>query len=51
MLFTGDFKLARAVALDPMLDPGEPGVQLLEERLGLCPVQHDHNGGVWKSGL
>ena len=30
MLFEGDLKLAHAVARDPMLDPGEPCVQLLE---------------------
>ena len=30
MLFVGDLKLAHAVARDPMLDPGELCVQLLE---------------------
>jgi hypothetical protein len=46
-----DLELARAVALDPTLDPGEPGVQLLEEGPRSCPVQHDHDGGMWKSRL
>ena len=30
MLFVGNLKLTRAVAWDPMLDPSEPRVQLLE---------------------
>ena len=51
MLFADDLELARAVALDPILDPGQPGVKLIEEGPGSCPVQYDHNGGMWKSGL
>ena len=51
MLLAGDLELPRAVSLDPALDPSEPGVQLFEEGPGSCPVQHNHNGGMWNSGL
>ena len=38
MLFADDLELARAVTLDPILDPGQPGVKLIEEGPGSCPV-------------
>ena len=34
-----------------MLDPSEPGVQLLAEGPGPCSAQHDHTGGMRKGRL
>jgi len=51
MLFADDLEFACTVALDPTLDPSEPCVQLFEKGPWSCPVQHDHDGGMWKSGL
>lgn len=47
ILFTGDLDLMSAISLDP----NEPGVRLLKEGAGLCPVTHDHYRGVRKSAL
>ena len=42
--------LAGTVALEPKLDPSDPGVQLFEECLGSCPFQqHDNDCGMWMS--
>ena len=51
MLFADDLEFSCAIPLDPTLYPSEPGVQLLEESPGSCPVQHNHNRSVRKSGL
>jgi hypothetical protein len=49
MLFADDLELMRAVTLNPMLNPSEPGAQLLEEPSGPCPVQLDHNGSIGRA--
>ena len=46
-----DLELTRTVALDPTLNQSEPSVELFEECPRSCPVQHDHDGGMRKSGL
>ena len=51
ILFADDLELARTVALDPTFYPSEPSVQFFEECPRSCPVQHDHDGSMWKSGL
>ena len=51
MLFAGDLDLSCAVALNPTVDSGEPCAHVPEERPGSRQTQHDHSGGVWKSGL
>ena len=51
MLFAGDLELSCAVALDSMVDSGEQCAHVPEERPGSRLTQHDHSGGVWKSGL
>ena len=48
---TDGLELARTVALDPTLDPREPGVQPIEEGPRSCSTQHDDDGGTWKSIL
>lgn len=51
MLFAGDLELSRAVALETMFDPSEPGVQFLEEGPGSCPAQYNHNVAMWRGEL
>ena len=46
-LFVDDLELSHTIPLDPTLYPSEPGVQLLEESPGLCPVQQNYNHGIW----
>ena len=51
MFFVYDLERARDVTLYPTLVRGMSGVLLFEESLGLCPFQHDDDGGMWKSRL
>jgi hypothetical protein len=45
MLLTNELELT-SVALDPALDPSEPGVQLFEEGPWSCPIQHDSDKAI-----
>jgi hypothetical protein len=51
VLLANDLELAFSVTLDPVLDPGKPSLQFFEEGPGSCPVQHDDNSRMRKSGL
>lgn len=51
MHFVDDLGLVRAFALKPMLNPSEPGAQLLEESSASCPFQLDHDGSIRKGRL
>lgn len=45
---TDNLELARSVPLDPVPNPGEPGVLILEAGLCQCPVQNNNECGVRK---
>jgi hypothetical protein len=51
VFLTDNLEFTRTVPLNPVLNPGEPCVKIFEEGPGSCPVQHDYDCGVGKSGL